>query len=92
MPNKPSISASSTSSEISLSITRPEGGVDEYRVVCYSPSDLIVTDQNISNIEAETIVTASMLAPYTEYRCVVAAKLGTYDNGAMVTVATQQAG
>ena len=46
----------------------------------------------LTSIQTVTSVTASMLAPYTQYRCTVSSVLGNYNNSVTVNKATKQDG
>ncbi|XP_069134662.1 tyrosine-protein phosphatase 10D-like isoform X1 [Argopecten irradians] len=90
VPNQPHVTQSKTSSEITLTIHKPEGHVDTFMVVCFRDSDpcgihsLAVTADQHS-------VTFDNLLPFTMYNFQVVAIAGIKKNSVFPRITTNQA-
>ncbi|XP_033740555.1 tyrosine-protein phosphatase 10D-like isoform X2 [Pecten maximus] len=90
VPNQPHVTQSKTSSEITLTIHKPEGHVDSFMVVCFRDKDpcgihsLAVTSDRHS-------VTFDNLLPFTMYNFQVVAIAGIKQNSVFPRITTNEA-
>ncbi|XP_021369342.1 tyrosine-protein phosphatase 10D-like isoform X2 [Mizuhopecten yessoensis] len=90
VPNQPHVTQTATSSEITLTIHKPEGHVDSFMVVCFRDKDpcgihsLAVTRDSHS-------VTFDNLLPFTMYNFQVVAIAGIKQNSVFPRITTNQA-
>lgn len=92
MPNPPFVSGIATTNKITLTITRPAGGVTSYLVQCYNPSDDKIKDVIITGIEDTVTTSLDNLKPYTTYTCDVTSMVDEHRSTTKVSVTTKEAG
>ena len=92
MPNPPIVSVVAMETSMELTITRPRGGVDKYRIECFNPSYEVVKDETINVTQDVMTMEITKLMPYTTYTCKWTSLFGLYQNSVSVSVETGEGG
>ncbi|XP_060557126.1 tyrosine-protein phosphatase 10D-like isoform X3 [Ruditapes philippinarum] len=90
LPNAPIVSVTPLASSMDLTITRPSGGVDKYRIECFNPSNVKVKDETVDVTQDVMTLTIDNLMPYTTYNCKWTSLFSLYQNYVSVSVDTQE--